>query len=384
MDDLNELGKQLKQTDKKAKYAVVSKSPEYGIGEIARDIFDPEVSYTMKFKTARTGMRVTASISFELPPPDAGLGNCCGDCYCAVCDYYPFGTFTTQVLLLSRPYVAGSIRMFLSDFKYSGFTETDPAAGIVTIGAYAYSAGFDITICYVYQYGVNCTTNAPPGYAWVLFDDFNRVQGPVSAIDNDFGYSLNPVMRWFATDTEWSIVSGSAYVEGTLNNGQQIQNPYVYDPAYLSPVMPWQDGTWAVKIKTKFAWTNAENQGGRTIGFNPNGGGVSDWLDIYPTDIVDIDGPWGYFRLRHYSDNLYTPMIFTENVWYWIILERTISTNLLRVKIWLDGDTEPEAWTASLATTSTTPSTFYFIFDGALSAGDEWWIDEIYFADPSE
>jgi hypothetical protein len=157
MDTVNELGRELNKTRNRADRALKTASPEYGMAERARDIFDPIVPYTMSFRVPRKGMQIRANMQFEYPPPNSGAGGCCGDCYCAICERFLVSEITSTSILLNRPYVPGSVRVYNGEIGISvGVTESDPDAGILYLDA---CLGSDtVTICYVYRYSdVNCS-----------------------------------------------------------------------------------------------------------------------------------------------------------------------------------------------------------------------------------
>jgi hypothetical protein len=159
-DSLNELGKDLKQTKDEARRYANKGSAEYPMGEIARDMYDHLVDYNMTFRTVRPGQSVSVNLQFELPPPSMGLGNCCGDCFCAMCEAFPSTDEDyATTLLLKRPYVAGSVRLMIDDFWWQdGITEYDSSAGIVKINSDIFNMGRDLTVCYVYAYP-GCLSN---------------------------------------------------------------------------------------------------------------------------------------------------------------------------------------------------------------------------------
>jgi len=171
-DGINQIGKYVGKTGKNANRALKKSEPDYAADEIARDIFDPVVSYVMYFTTSRPNQSIKADLKFELPPPNIGLGKCCGDCYCSKCEIFFFDDFDSQIILTEYPYVAGTVRVFDAYGNTSLVTETDPDAGIVDLGYDPDPSPTNkIYVCYVYRYDGNCTTNEPipeepwePGY----------------------------------------------------------------------------------------------------------------------------------------------------------------------------------------------------------------------------
>jgi len=183
MDSTKQLGKYLYRVRKSVDKALASSTlPDYS-GERVRDIFDFGNPYREKFRTPKADTRVALSLTFSAAPPQPALDTCCSDCYCSVCEvFYGYENVDPSTgyakFLLSYPYVPGTVYIgYRGSVEHSrtniwstpeeqaysdpiGFIEeTDPEAGIVTMGYYwaaepgVYEvSGSPITICYIYKY----------------------------------------------------------------------------------------------------------------------------------------------------------------------------------------------------------------------------------------
>jgi hypothetical protein len=174
MDNVHELGKNLKSQSTKAKYAVEKQNAEYPTTETVRDIFDSVVSYRAHFKTTRKGMSVKADLQFELPPPTIGSGNCCGDCFCTACEMYLNADFVDGLGYTTYPYLPGTLRIRDSHTYDSPVVEADPTTGTFVLDYTPSTAdpSYVLYACYVYKYDGHCTTNIS---ANIYTESFTRV-----------------------------------------------------------------------------------------------------------------------------------------------------------------------------------------------------------------
>lgn len=339
-DGLNQVGKNLRQTKEEANRAAKKASPEYGMGETARDIFDKDVEYSMTFNVVRNNQSVQANLQFELPPPNTGLGNCCGDCYCAVCDYFPADQITSNTLLLTKSYVAGSVRLFWSDFLYQeGFTEIDEEAGIIQVDNNIFGGSRSVTVCYVNAYD-DCTTNGyvapedetppdPPTNGGNIDDFENRtIIGAILPSGSDLGTSSTGYSEfWFtngASDSVIDVADGILTMHlPTFDNGN--------NGIEITPVPhPSVNFVRSVRFKTDYI---------------PSTSPLSMYLAEESNAYIELDAnvtSGGSGNIELFTDN--DDVTFAKTDWIaneWYTIEITVAGTTIEGRVWGDSETRP-------------------------------------------
>jgi hypothetical protein len=268
MDQVNELGKVLNKNARKAKHAAKKQQVEYPMGERARDIFDSIVPYSMIFRVPRKGASVSAEVRFELPPPLDGLGNCCSDCFCSMCEEYTFNQVDNQIILTTYPYIAGTVKVFDKKGLTSGVVETDPDAGIIDLNYYPVAESTNIiTVCYIYKYDENCTTNVPTDGEGTcgITDAFNRLI-PQGWGTSDAGPTWsNPAYLVDSTGVDGSRAWGNS---GTGCDSCGWSTALVFDPITFTSV------TFDIQGTVSY-WTGGE------LDAQLSGPGIDDWVTLY-------------------------------------------------------------------------------------------------------
>lgn len=320
MDTVNEVGKYLAKSREKADTALKKQSPEYGMADIARDVFDFQVPFQMHFRTPRKGMSVAADIQFEYPPPDAGTGNCCGDCYCAVCEQFVYGDVEDQILLLSRPYVPGSVRVYDPEGNSSNMVETDPEAGIIDLN---YNPSTDasnyITVCYVHRYGTNCTDNTDPCYILDLFDD--------RTVGSGFGTSTSGAVwsSMYALDATASVSGGYGILTAESLAGGQV---YLGITNTSETFVARENFTALIKFELAILPSTDQY-----VFFIESAGTSSTQVALY---ISNLTGQ-GYISTE--TGEL-TKEDWKINTPYYLLYDQT-TTGIISIKLWEASDVEP-------------------------------------------
>lgn len=143
MDNLNQLGKGLKQGSNKSTRALKRTKKIIPQVERVRDIVDSTVPVTLEFKILHEDHRVLLDLNF-MPPPKTG---CCAGCFCSVCEFFDGGITETEVQL-TYAYVPGTVVVFKNDIETQYFEETDPQLALITLWAHNDE---DVIVCYVYD-----------------------------------------------------------------------------------------------------------------------------------------------------------------------------------------------------------------------------------------
>lgn len=142
-DSLRQIGKYVKKSNKEGNHSLKRPLPTDPTIERARDIFDPEAEFRMDFYIKPYNTRTVLTVQFKPPPPTS----CCGGCQCQVCEVFLDGN---EELIVSYPYLAGTVRIYYNNINFTTFSETNPNTGAVTLTSEVV-AGQEIKVCYVHS-----------------------------------------------------------------------------------------------------------------------------------------------------------------------------------------------------------------------------------------
>jgi len=153
-DYLNELGKNLGQTEDDVSHALTRPLIQTPLVERARDIFDATIPFEMVFDVPSNLTTYVLDLLF-MPPPIGKITCCCGGCYCSICEYYTSGTVYTT----TYPYYSSSVHVY-SINAATGYEQlmlpedgqyvlTNSTTVTSTIGSA--TPAFPIKICYAYR-----------------------------------------------------------------------------------------------------------------------------------------------------------------------------------------------------------------------------------------
>lgn len=184
MDGIREVGKYIKETEKKTERALKrAREPQNSV-ERVRDIFDSDNPMRSVIKIPEAAHRTKIELNFGRALPALG---CCGDCMCGVTESYSSDSLISGSIYVTTPYVVGSTVVYIDGVlvtKGVAYVETDPTTGQITILV----PSTTIVISYVYTVG-NCTEaciDSPftcmeygfiTGLSTVFADTFNRAGG---------------------------------------------------------------------------------------------------------------------------------------------------------------------------------------------------------------
>ena len=141
MDNLNELGKNLRKVRSDTDTALRRDYPLEVQFEQARDTFDYEIPFEMEFYVDRL-INVALNLTFFLPLSSKSTC-CCGGCVCAQCDVF---IDEGSVLITTYEMVSGTEHLFVNDQASTNFTINSSTQ--ITLG-FTPAATDVIKICYI-------------------------------------------------------------------------------------------------------------------------------------------------------------------------------------------------------------------------------------------
>lgn len=147
-DELNRVGKYIRDTREDVNYALSRYKPILHTVERTRDIFDPELSFVMTFRTYEQQKTVKLTVFFNKPPP---LSECKTGCRLnASCQSYT-GSGNVILAVDNIPYNANTVDVFVNgvQLSYPQFSEYNSTTGEVYVQT-PVGAVNTITICYMY------------------------------------------------------------------------------------------------------------------------------------------------------------------------------------------------------------------------------------------
>jgi hypothetical protein len=150
-DNLNEVGKVLRETKERADFAAKKVRPNRPSIERTRDIFDPVVDFEMSFDVSPKQKRVGLDLEFNRPPPMQG----CLDTPCRMaCETFDGLVAGDHEIQLSDAYVSGSISVYVNGVIYNSnkWAEVSASSGSLLVTQTPLATN-TITICYLQ----NCT-----------------------------------------------------------------------------------------------------------------------------------------------------------------------------------------------------------------------------------
>jgi hypothetical protein len=182
-DNLNQIGKYIKDTRDTADYAISRYSAKRNTVERVRDTFTPTNSFLMKFKTRENHENAVIDLRFDKPPPLSFISPIATK---ALCESFTISTsavptavpraptglvaisgnteinlmwsivpttvdYEGRYLTLSYSYIVGSVTVYINGVAAdsSQYVETDPSAGGVYVNG-GPRATNTVVICYMY------------------------------------------------------------------------------------------------------------------------------------------------------------------------------------------------------------------------------------------
>jgi hypothetical protein len=145
-DNLNEVGKSLRETKDRADYASKKVRPNRPSVERTRDIFDSLVDFQMTFDVSPKQKRVGLDLEFNRPPPMQGcFGN--NRMQCETFDGLATGNHEVTVW---DSYITESVSVFVNATLWpaSSWAELSPNEGTVLVNSLPRPTN-TITICYL-------------------------------------------------------------------------------------------------------------------------------------------------------------------------------------------------------------------------------------------
>lgn len=219
MDDINQIGKYLKEAGRTADLAIKRVIEPSESVEKIRDVFDPEIPFQANVNIPYNASRVMLDLNFAPRLPSIG---CCGDCVCGVTESYTSDSLIDGKIYTVNPYISNSTLVYLDGLRVTKgieYTESSPLDGQIWIHV-PFST---ITISYQYTTG-NCTDNpcidtGPcldfaifSNLATVFADRFDR------GVPENGGYTAGGCGVWrtslftMATPTMFSSGQGSSFI----------------------------------------------------------------------------------------------------------------------------------------------------------------------------
>lgn len=331
-DSIKQIGKNIKQISENSKNALNRYAKKLPAVEKIRDIFDSRIAFNHKFKVPSTTQRVKLSLNFSPPPPSG----CCGDCFCTACETFRDGN---EAIQLQYPYISGSVNVFINNNRTTNFSQTDPDAGIITLGTSVTANVDEVKVCYVYNYADCSGTEVPPPEDCCgITDSFeNRLVTGGGWDKSDSG------IYWIA-DLGDPILGGEASVQDGYG---RLYNEYSgfgrAFPSMTLPSLPIETttSTFDIAFQLRFSYDNSSFQY-CWVQFKSSTGPATHYNYIFfglGSSTLEL----GYFNTGTGFVGVFDSFTHGEDVWYNIRWQQT-DDEMQRMKIWLDGEEEPESW----------------------------------------
>jgi len=152
MDEINQIGKYLKEAGRAGDLALKRYIEPSESVEKIRDVFDPEIPFQANLDIPYNMSRVMLDLNFGPRLPSIG---CCGDCVCGVTESYTSDALVDGKIYLTNSYLSGSTSVYLDGLRVSQgveYSESSAANGQLWI----HIPFSTITISYQYSTG-NCS-----------------------------------------------------------------------------------------------------------------------------------------------------------------------------------------------------------------------------------
>lgn len=253
MDNIKELGKTLKRTQKDTKAALDRDHPSIPIIHRSRDLFDFDHEFSMDFEVDNISSIATLSLFFI-----KGKSGLCPEqdgCVVGRCDYFSGSTDTNLITVYE--YLAGTAKVYKNDVSVD-FTET--GINEVTLASSPLVTDI-ITVCYLYktcEYDPDCP--AQGGLTTYFIDDFSRIvsDGWGTASIGEPWIPENPSGVTFSVD---GTSAHAQNISGT-NPVMRLDVPNTFK-AFLT-TQPFIDILWLIKLTdttTYFDFTQVYSDG---------------------------------------------------------------------------------------------------------------------------
>lgn len=144
-DSLRQVGRGLKQTNRRADLALKRVTNDIPKKERTRDTMSSLFPFTMYVSSEGKGDKFTLNINFNKPPPS----DCAAECIATACEDFELSQ-GSYLLQTTNPYEPGTVRVYSQGetIDPAQFTEENPAAGQVYVQVQPGVAM--IVICYSY------------------------------------------------------------------------------------------------------------------------------------------------------------------------------------------------------------------------------------------
>lgn len=361
-DNINELGKYLRETDDRTDAALSRYIQPRARIERVRDVFDSVISFDMYFNTERDDQRVMLDLFFQEPIP-------CHNDICSACETYeadqdyPYGTL---IVTTTHSYIAGSVTAYKNGVAVA-FSEVSPQQGKVKIKAYVF-LGDIITICYNNKED-STTTKPPPPEDYTCCEEW-RDDFSVDSIYNwgtmltDGGWG-----KWWAYSPGYGInwsENGLNYMNNSYGTPtiytQQITGGLLTSTGTAWPTDAWQP-PYNFSIVAKFKFIS--NVVAEMINFSL---GISFWNDTFDDywggdfdcsiwNRAQDGGPHIQLAEANEANTAWSGFVrksipfFTPDEFYLIKIERINSTSsaYAHAKYWKESEPEPSEWAVEIS-----------------------------------
>lgn len=259
-DNLNEVGKYIKQTRERADYASKKVRPNRPAVERTRDIFDSVVDFEMKFDVSPKQKRVGLDLEFNRPPPMQG---CLGSPCRMACETFDSLAAGDHEIQLDDAYITGLASVYVNGASYSSakWAEVSPDAGSILVTGLTQSTN-TVTVCYMRE----CETTF----------DCGDISAHGGTTGQDLRYDVFGAHLLSGGACEWNVppfLDGGAtnfcYIAGGGGNGLTDSygagDPGVGGPGPIQPYgTPNNGGNWGMPATV---WSGGHSEGTWTFGF---------------------------------------------------------------------------------------------------------------------
>ena len=354
-DNLNQVGKYIRDSGDKAQRAVKKQKPVRPSIERTRDIFDVDIPFHMEFDVAPNQKSVSLDLEFNKPPPTSGCLT--GSGIAAHCESFTLGSGDHE-LQLSYAIRTSPVSVFVNGSTWSTFKWYVSDYGI---------EGTSVATVMVTQ--LPLTTNTV-SICYIEAATIETVS-MITFLDNFDDRTLSGSFGWIVIGPASGCLdytnSNQAYVYyGTLSIGSGIMRYTGPPDGYSSsgPMTAYLNGAWEPLSEV----TQMQNFGYRfRTSYIPtkDGGLLGPWethiyLDTWNGDSIGFDlnvcSTSGYGSVGVYSSmpvavDAAEPKSIGKTDWVantWYTVKGVIDGHDLRVKVWADEiEAEPSTYLAA-------------------------------------